>query len=158
MEGHESIKEKMKTFKLTERPEVALPIGKDGLTKGLVLYRNYCASCHGPDGKGLKNLAPPLLNAEYVSGSPEKLAALMVYGLGGPIEVNGIAYEFANSMPGIGNSKELSSEDIKDIGNYVRNAFTTSPQNLRTNMVDSIKGLARPLDKIYTVNELNETY
>ena len=76
----------------------------------------------------------------------------------GAIEVNGKSYEFSASMPGVGNSSDLTSEDIKDIGNYIRNAFTTSPQNLRTKMIDSIKGLNRPLDKIFTVKELNETY
>ncbi len=158
IDGHHNIKNKLNTFKITKKRKTPNLLGKDGLTKGLVLYRNNCASCHGPDGEGLTDLAPPLLASEFVSGNPEKLAAIMVYGLTGAIEVNGTSYEFSASMPGLGNSSELTSEDIKNIGNYIRNAFTTSPQNLRTNMVDSIKSIHRPLDKVYTVKELNETY
>ncbi|GMN10513.1 hypothetical protein MTsPCn9_33610 [Croceitalea sp. MTPC9] len=130
----------------------------DGLTKGRLLYMKYCATCHGPDGGGNKDLAPPLLNSEYVSEEEEKLAAVMLYGLKGPISVNGKKFNFSNSMPGVGMNKNISDENIKDIGNYIRNAFTTSSQSLTSKLVDSLRNLPRHLDKMYTENELQQTY
>jgi len=130
----------------------------DGLTKGRILYMKQCATCHGPDGKGNKGLAPPLLSSEYVAEEPSKLASILLYGLQGPISVNGEKYTMSNAMPGIGIDKNISNENIKDIGNYIRNAFTTSPQSLTIQMVDSLRNLPRPLDKMYTENELKETY
>ncbi|MDT0539416.1 c-type cytochrome [Croceitalea sp. P059] len=130
----------------------------DGLTKGRILYMKQCATCHGPDGKGNKGLAPPLLNSEYVSEEPGKLASIILYGLQGPISVNGEKFNMSNAMPGIGIDKNISDENIKDIGNYIRNAFTTSPQSLTSQVVDSLRNLPRPLDKMYTENELKETY
>ena len=77
IDGHQNVKDKLNTFILTKKREAPSLPGKDGLTKGLVLYRNQCASCHGPDGEGLADLAPPLLSSEFVSGNPNKLAALI---------------------------------------------------------------------------------
>lgn len=130
----------------------------DGLTKGRLLYAKHCATCHGPDGNGNNGLAPPLLKSEYVSKDESKLASILLYGLQGPITVNDKKYDFANAMPGIGMNKNVSDEDIKDIGNYIRNAFTTSPQSLTSKLIDSLRNLPRPLDKMYTENELKETY
>jgi mono/diheme cytochrome c family protein len=32
----------------------------DNRTMGLKLFRNICSTCHGADGKGIQDLAPPL--------------------------------------------------------------------------------------------------
>ncbi len=155
---YDTIRLQLETLKEPTQKSTTSEISKDGLTRGLPLYRNQCASCHGVDGEGLKGLAPPLLNSEYVSESPEKLAAIMLYGLTGPISVNGEAYEFNVAMPGIGNQESISDQDIVDIGNYIRNAFTTSPQNLTVKKVDSLRNLKRSKDQVFTVKELNENY
>ncbi len=157
-DDYDGIKTKLHSLKVPKREVTTSTISKDGLTRGLPLYRNQCASCHGIDGEGLKGLAPPLLNSEYVSESPEQLVAIMLYGLTGPISVNGIEYTFNVAMPGIGNQESISDQDIVDIGNYIRNAFTTSPQNLTLKKVDSLRNLKRPKDQVYTVKELNESY
>ncbi|MDT0605429.1 DUF7133 domain-containing protein [Croceitalea rosinachiae] len=151
---------RIKNDSLKQLAEVQKPAinESDGLTKGRVLYIKQCATCHGPDGKGNKGLAPPLLSSEYVSEEPSKLAAILLYGLQGPISVNGEKFNMSNAMPGIGLDKKISNEDIKDIGNYIRNAFTTSPQSLKTQLVDSLRNLPRPLDKMYTENELKKNY
>jgi len=130
----------------------------DDLTRGLHLYRKHCASCHGPDGAGIQNLAPPLLNSAYVSGNTDRLVAIMLYGLSGPLEVNGISYDFAAVMPGIGVNTEISDEAVKAIGNYIRNAFTTSPQSITPALIDSVRQLPRPSHKIFTTKELEDVF
>ena len=132
-------------------------IREDGLTKGRVLYNNHCATCHGPDGRGLENLAPPLLNSEFVSNK-ERLIAIMLYGMHGPLSVDKKEYNFSNAMPGIGINKDLTDENIRDIGNFIRNAFTTSPQNISTKTIDSLRKIDRTYDKTFTQNELNEIF
>lgn len=133
-------------------------IGEDGLTRGRILYNSNCATCHGPDGRGLENLAPPLLNSEFVSKNKERLIAIMLYGMHGPLSVNDKDYTFLNAMPGIGTNENLTDENIRDIGNFIRNAFTTSPQNITENTVDSLRNIKRAYDKTFTQTELNEIF
>jgi len=133
-------------------------IGEDGLTKGRLLYNTNCATCHGPDGKGLENLAPPLLNSGFVSTDKEQLVAIMLYGMQGPLTLNGKEYAFLNAMPGIGANEELTDQNIQDIGNFIRNAFTTSPQDITLKTVDSLRNIDRTYDKMFTQTELNEIF
>ena len=44
------------------RKELVLSVGDqtDDRTRGFELYQTYCGTCHGMDGKGMENLAPPL--------------------------------------------------------------------------------------------------
>ncbi len=92
---------------------------------GLNLYRRHCATCHGEDGHGIENLAPPLYESDYVSGPPKRLALIILHGLQGPIHVKGKRYEFNAPMPGLTHHPDLSDKDIVAIMTFVRNAFTT---------------------------------
>lgn len=159
LKGFGSIKDQIKKMQ-AKKNSTAVPIGNssDGLTQGVQLYRKHCATCHGVDGDGIRGLAPPLSNSEFVSGNTARLASIMLYGLTGPIEVNGKKYDLPAAMPGIGNNPSISDEDIKNIGNYIRNAFTTVPQSLTAKTIDSIRRSKRSLDKMYTLKELNEHY
>ena len=81
-----------------------------------------------------------------------------MYGLEGPITVAGTTYDFITAMPGLKSNEKISDEDIKLIANYVRNAFTTSPQTITREMVLDSRKANRAADKMYTGHELNEKY
>jgi len=130
----------------------------DGLTRGRNLFMKHCASCHGPDGEGIRNLAPPLLDSEYVRGAPEGLASIMLYGMEGLLHVRGEAYEFPVSMPGIGGNDDLSDRDIAEIGNFTRNAFALSQRGIIPRMVDSLRRSGRAFDDTYTEAEYRKTF
>ncbi|MBU1822883.1 MAG: dehydrogenase, partial [Bacteroidetes bacterium] len=68
----------------------------DARTKGLQLYRTICAACHGADGKGIQDLAPPLKGSEYIDGSMKRLASIILHGISGPIHVDGKLYTLNN--------------------------------------------------------------
>jgi len=46
------------------------------------LYRKYCATCHGPDGEGLRALYPALDGSEYTDQKLQQLPCLIVNGAG----------------------------------------------------------------------------
>ncbi len=100
-------------------------VHEDDRTRGLKLYRKICANCHGIDGAGITNLAPPLKSSEFVNGPVEQLGLIVLHGLKGPIEVNGIAYDLNAVMPGLANNEEITNEDISGIINYLKSAFST---------------------------------
>jgi mono/diheme cytochrome c family protein/glucose/arabinose dehydrogenase len=95
----------------------------DNRTKGLKLFRTICATCHGADGKGIQDLAPPLKGSEYIDGSMKRLAAIILHGVSGPIHVNGKLYQLNNEMPALLNNKDISDQDIVDIIQYTQNAL-----------------------------------
>ena len=99
-----------------------------GLQKGLVIYRSVCAGCHGPDGEGIQYLAPPLKESQYVAGPTSTLGMIILYGLSGPIKINGQQYEFNGAMPNFGNN--YTDEEIAGIIDYLRNAFVSADPKL----------------------------
>jgi mono/diheme cytochrome c family protein len=59
---------------------------------GKKLYGNNCANCHQGSGAGQPGSYPPLPGSEWVLGSKERLAAIMLAGVSGPITVKGATY------------------------------------------------------------------
>jgi putative membrane-bound dehydrogenase-like protein len=52
-------------------------------------FAQLCATCHGPDGKGIASkLAPPLSGAPLVKGNKDVLIRVLLQGLKGPVDNN----------------------------------------------------------------------
>ena len=110
----------------------------DNRTMGLKLFRNICSTCHGADGKGIQDLAPPLKDSEYINGSMKRLASIILHGISGPIYVNGKLYQLNNDMPGLINNSSISDQDIIEIIRYTQNAFAKEGKGIT---VDELKKL-----------------
>jgi mono/diheme cytochrome c family protein/glucose/arabinose dehydrogenase len=128
----------------------------DNRTKGLQLFRSICATCHGADGKGIQDLAPPLKGSEYIDGSMKRLAAIILHGLSGPISVNGKLYQLNNEMPGLVNNKEISDEDIADIIRYTQNALAKEGKNISPSDVKKMRD-KKPLGVLFNEKQLLQT-
>ncbi len=89
-------------------------------------YAKLCIACHQADGQGLKPLAPPLVDSEWVTGPERRLIAITMEGIMGPITVNGTLYEAPDIqpvMPGIRVNPEIDDEKFAAILTYVRNSW-----------------------------------
>ncbi|HEY6082036.1 MAG TPA: cytochrome c, partial [Chitinophagaceae bacterium] len=115
--------------------QVAVPI--DPTSSGLILFRSTCATCHGPDGDGIPNLAPPLKGSEYVAGPAKRLGMIILNGLEGPVHVNGQLYKLNGSMPTFANN--YTDKEISDIIWYLHNSFVSKPMKKVT--AEEIKAL-----------------
>lgn len=83
------------------------------------LYAAHCAACHQANGQGLAGAFPPLAESDYlVSGGPEVAINVVLYGLSGPIKVNG--KDFNSVMP---NLSYLSDDEVADILTFVFNSW-----------------------------------
>jgi mono/diheme cytochrome c family protein len=111
----------------------------DNRTRGLQLFRTICGACHGADGKGIQDLAPPLKGSEYIDGSIHRLTAIILHGLSGPIHVNGKLYQLNNEMPGLNTNNALSDQDIADIILFTQNAFAQAGKNISANEVKKLR-------------------
>ncbi|MCZ6673736.1 MAG: c-type cytochrome, partial [Verrucomicrobia bacterium] len=97
--GHNPLPESTADFRPLDKDERVLYV------QGQAIYAGLCASCHGPDGKGMTMLAPPLIKSEWVTGDPDRLARILLHGLEGPIEVNARKYgppDILPAMPPVG--------------------------------------------------------
>jgi mono/diheme cytochrome c family protein len=65
---------------------------------GAKVYGQNCASCHQASGAGQPGMYPPLAGSEWVLGSKQRLAAILLKGLQGPLTVSGGSYG-AQVMP-----------------------------------------------------------
>lgn len=84
---------------------------------GAKLYRQYCASCHKPDGKGVAGTFPTLHGTQQVKDK-DQLVQIILNGLSAKITVEG--EEFDQHMPAM---DFLPDESIAEIATYVRQFF-----------------------------------
>ncbi|WP_026260405.1 DUF7133 domain-containing protein [Segetibacter koreensis] len=123
---NEAIKNKQEGKKNSIFVQKKIPM--PGLQKGLVIFRNTCAGCHGADGEGIKYVAPPLNGSEFVAGSTDRLGMIILNGLEGPLHVNGQLYKFNGAMPNFGNN--FTDEEIAGIIDYLHNSFVAASPKL----------------------------
>ncbi|MGV3686054.1 MAG: DUF7133 domain-containing protein [Daejeonella sp.] len=126
--------------------------------KGALIYRSFCQTCHGPDGNGVASLAPPLNNSEWVTADKNKLSAIVLYGLTGPVKIGNKLYkspEINGDMPGIASNNEFSDEDITQLLNYIRNSWSNKGNVLQPGDVTGIRNKFKGRQKPFTMEELN---
>ncbi len=143
-----------KRLNKVQTPSLPTKTYKDNRTAGFALYSLYCASCHGLDGIGKENLAPPLMNSEYVGGSIDPLIALVLNGMQGPVTVNGKRYEMNAAMPGVKNNSSLSDKDIADLLVFLRNSFSLSDSHVPVEGVTKWREKLEGRDELFTEEEL----
>ena len=80
-----------------------------------------CQACHGPDGKGVANLGPPLADNQWVTGPVENLIRIQLRGIQGPITIKeGVTW---SESPLMAPNAYLSDEQIAGVINYIRNSW-----------------------------------
>ena len=129
---------------------------KDRYFAGKSIYLSYCSTCHGKEGEGTTNIAPPLAGSELLIGEPQTPAKILLDGLTGPITINGVSYSFSNSMPGLRNNIETNNGDIAAILTYVRNAFGNKASAITVEQVGKTRAATESRKTPYTITELKQ--
>ncbi|MFD3002404.1 c-type cytochrome [Pontibacter toksunensis] len=127
--------------------------------KGVAMYTRSCQTCHGADGNGVKGLAPPLNKSEWVTGDKDKLVSIVLYGLTGPVTVNGHLYkapEINGDMPGIGYDKSLPNEDVAQLLSYIRKSWQNDASKITAEEVTKVRQRLSDRQRAFTVEELNK--
>ena len=89
---------------------------------GKKLFDQNCAICHGTDGLGKPNQAPPLAGSQWVNAAGvQRLARIPLAGLNGPIDVAGHQLTFPSGMVAIGAA--MSDSDLAAVLTYVRGSW-----------------------------------
>ena len=119
-------------------------------TAGKTVYTSVCAACHLPDGRGQDGLAPPLLDSDWVLGSPQASVRVIMYGLSGAISVSGRNY--IGEMPGLG---ALDDEQIAAVLTYLRREWGHTAAPVDPELVKSIRAATAGRVNPYGWRELN---
>ena len=80
--------------------EVASGAVGDLMASGEAVYLANCAACHQPNGQGLPGAFPPLAQSDFLEGNRRDVMQAALFGLSGPITVNGADYN--GVMPSMG--------------------------------------------------------
>lgn len=116
--------------------EVDVPIDPEVMALGQAQYL-VCGACHGQQGEGVPNLAPPLANSEWVNGPAENLIRIQLRGLTGPITVAGKQYNFATGMAAL---SYQTDEQVAAVLTYVRNSFGNKAPAITPEQVNALRG------------------
>lgn len=94
--------------------EVASGAVGDLMANGEAVYLANCAACHQPNGQGLPGAFPPLAQSDFLEGNRRDVMQAALFGLSGPITVNGVDYN--GVMPSMG---YLADEELAAALTYV---------------------------------------
>lgn len=110
-------KDDLELANLKERISARDADSKKSVLRGYDSYKQLCATCHGPDLKGLPTadnslIAPSLIGSPRVTGDKEKLSKILLNGLIGPID----GKDYGIMMP----LKSNGDQWIADVLSYIR--------------------------------------
>ena len=91
-------------------------VDRESFFRGELVYTQNCKGCHKANGKGFKNLYPPLAKSDFLLTYPEKSIHYIYNGTSDSIQVNGKSYNF--QMP---DNKHLTRQEIADVMTYIGN-------------------------------------
>ncbi|MFM8470965.1 MAG: c-type cytochrome, partial [Limisphaerales bacterium] len=140
------------------KPGVTLPVIKPLTTAeqarfdtGKTLFEATCAACHQPHGYGQDGLAPPLVDSEWVAGSPERLARIILHGVGGPLTVLGKKWDM--DMPGHGT---FDDETIAAVMTYIRRSWDHDFDPVAPDFVKKVRAATAGRESAWTDAELKK--
>ena len=142
-----------------EHPELAAPAylspdaQKQYLAGQKVYFREgHCVTCHQPNGKGLDPAFPSLEKSAWVSGDSDRLIKLAMYGLMGPLELNGKKYDGQVPMTPFGGM--LNDAEMAAVLTFVRNSFGNQGEPVTAAQVQKIRAAYPGRTQFFTVEEL----
>ncbi|HEX7858715.1 MAG TPA: c-type cytochrome [Verrucomicrobiae bacterium] len=116
---------------------------------GRTAYPLICGSCHQPNGQGLDGLAPPLVDADWATGSPERLARIVLQGVRGPLNVKGKVWEL--EMPQV---SVLSDQEIAALLTYIRREWGHQASAIKPDFIAKVRKDTETREEAWTEPEL----
>ena len=134
-------------------PEVAVkplsPEEQKRFDQGKELYLISCGACHQPHGMGQEGLAPPLVDSDWVLGTPQRLVRIVLHGLHGPINVKGKTFQL--DMPALA---VFDDDQIASLLTYVRREWGHTAGPVEPGSVKSIRAETEKREEAWSEAEL----
>jgi len=117
---------------------------------GRQLFAGTCVACHQPTGLGQPGLAPPLADSEWVLGSEQRLARILLQGAEGPITAAGIAFD--SSMP---SWAAFDDNQLAGILTYIRRSWENSAPPVEPATITAVRAGTAQRQRAWTAAELS---
>lgn len=88
------------------------------MSSGKDIYSVKCQNCHGVNGEGLGELAPPLTDTTALKNNKTRLACIIKNGMNEKVVVHGKTYE--GKMPSF---NEMADIELAQVIVYITNTF-----------------------------------
>ena len=98
---------------------------------GKQLFTANCVACHQATGKGLPGVFPPLDGSEWAIGDPRTVANILLHGVTGELEVEGVKY--SGAMPAFAT---LSDQELAAVITYVRGAWSNKADAIKPELFE----------------------
>lgn len=116
---------------------------------GATNFKQLCATCHGPDGKGLPSMvAPPLAGSARANGDKNTVIRILLNGLQGPID----GKKFPDVMPA---QNANSDQYIASVLSYIRNSLGNHADVVYPDDVKKIRAEIKDRKNAWTLDELS---
>ncbi len=110
------------------------------IADGKVLYQQICAGCHGQNGEGIRPIAPPLADSEWVTGSVDRLIRITLHGVSGAINVDGSTYQPPFILPEMPPLTVLDDVSLASVLSYIRTDWGHNSLPVSAIEVDAVRG------------------
>ena len=111
--------------------------------RGREIYRNVCAGCHQPDGRGLDRIAPSLVGSRFALAPAEIPIRILMNGKEGTTGL----------MPPVGGA--LNDEQIASVLTYVRREWGQDQDPVEATTVTTVRSASEGRTRPWTDAELN---
>jgi len=128
---------------LTEAEKALFDAGRE-------MYVVVCGACHQPNGLGIEGLAPPLVDSEWVLGSPDRLARITLHGVRGPISVKGKTWQLAD-MPRL---DVLGDQELAGLLTYIRREWGHTAAAISPEFMGKVRAETAAREEAWTEAEL----
>ena len=98
------------------------------------LYAKQCLTCHQANGGGVPGMFPPLAGNGKITGPSSDLIRIVLFGLQGPLTVNGKDYN--QLMPA---QAYLSDKQIAELLTYIRSSWGNKASSVSAEEVGKIR-------------------
>lgn len=112
----------------------------------------HCVTCHQANGKGLDPAFPSIEKSPWVSGDSDRLIKLAMYGLMGPLEINGKKYD--GQVPMTPFAGMLKDDEMAAVLTFVRNSFGNQAPPITAAQVKAIRDANPGRVQFFTTTEL----
>jgi mono/diheme cytochrome c family protein len=102
--------------------------------QGQEIFKNYCLACHGLNGGGVLYREAVLDKTAFVTGNPDEVIAVILYGKQG-----------AGTMPGW--REKLNDQEVAAVATYIRQAWSNQAAAVTPAMVARVREKQGPLAK-----------
>ncbi len=104
---------------------------------GKTVYISHCADCHGNSGEGVRQLIPPLLNADIAIEKFDSIPCWIKNGMNGELIVNGVTYN--QPMYPI----KLNDVQTANVMSYIAKEFLKTDKQIKSEQVRELQKQCR---------------